>query len=137
MHESRTFPRAVPRVGKKIGIWFGENAGNDRPFEELRKRWKDLVEKERMDGGGRVLKRDQQVQGGEVMGILSEELKYGREAQELRMECAMEVRKVVLRLRRQRGLLDEDPKQGLVETWREEGPLREGRMKDDSWVKDM
>jgi monolysocardiolipin acyltransferase len=29
------------------------------------------------------------------------------------------------------------PKEGLVETWLEEGPQREGHMKDDSWVRDI
>ncbi|MCJ1374242.1 hypothetical protein MMC20_005474 [Loxospora ochrophaea] len=120
MHESRQAPRWVPRVGKWVGIWFGENVRGK--FGELRGRWRMLVEREE---GGR----------GEV-GVLSERLKFGREAVELRMECTRVVRGEVLRLRRERGLEEEDPKEGLVETWREEGGEGEGRMKDGSWVKD-
>ena len=132
MHESREFPRFIPRVGKKVAIWFGENVAGKKPsrFLELRKRWRDLVEKEGKKYG--VSKRNE-----DRLGVLNDELKYGQEAVELRMECAMEVRKEVLRVRRSRGLPDEDPKASLVETWRHEGALREGRMKDESWVKDM
>ena len=119
-------------------MWFGENVGGERGevFGELRRRWKELVERDRrreiiergVNGTGSV--------GGEDLGLLSDELKYGKEAVELRMECTREVRNEVLRLRRLRGLPDEDPKSGLVETWRQEGGKREGRMKDDSWVKE-
>ena len=74
---------------------------------------------------------------GDELGVLeSEELKYGGEAVELRMDCAMEVRKLVLAVRRDRGLPDEDPKSGRVDTWREEGSKKEGQMEDGSWVKD-
>ena len=71
------------------------------------------------------------------MGRLeSEELVHGEEAVALRMECAMEVRKLVLAVRRDRGLPDEDLKAGWVDTWREEGGKEEGKMRDGSWVKD-
>lgn len=49
----------------------------------------------------------------------------------------MRVREAVLKVRRQRGLPDEDPKIGLMETYRCEGTgKREGEMDDGSWVKD-
>ena len=49
----------------------------------------------------------------------------------------MRVREAVLKVRRQRGLPDEDPKVGLMETYRCEGTgKREGKMDDGSWVKD-
>ena len=68
---------------------------------------------------------------------MSEALKYGKEARELRKECARQGRDEVLKLRRRRGLPDEDPKEGLVETWMEEVGKREGKMPDGSWVKDV
>ena len=70
------------------------------------------------------------------MGVLNEELKYGAEAVALREECTMQVRKAVLALRRRTGLPNEDPKAGLVDTYREEGGKREGSMADGSIVKD-
>ena len=41
-----------------------------------------------------------------------------------------------LKVRRSLGYTDEDPKQGLVDTWIEEGDKETGRMKDGSWVGD-
>lgn len=130
MHEKRAAPRWVPRVGKRCGVWFGANVGGESEgnvFHELRERWRTLVEDERR---GR--------KGGEELGVgvLSEELKYGSEAVRLREECTMRVRGAVLKVRRERGLPDEDPKEGLVETWRAEGGKREGQMDDGSLVKD-
>ena len=94
-------------------------------FEGLRGQWRGLVEEEETKGRG----------GGEL-GELSEELKYGERAVRLREECALQVRRAVLKVRRESGLEDEDPKQGLVETWREEGGKREGVMDDGSIVRD-
>ena len=130
MHENRSAPRWLPRVGKRCGVWFGENVGGENDsnvFHEMRERWRRLVEEDRL--------REKVVQELEV-GVLSEELKYGPEAVKLREECTMQVRGAVLKVRRERGLPDEDPKEGLVETWREEGGMTEGRMNDGSLVKD-
>ena len=136
--EDRGFPRPMPRTGNEINIWFGENVAGAKPdakgnvFEGLRRRWRDLVERdeqeERVNGNGT---------GKRELGVLSDGLMYGQEAVELRMECTREVRKAVLALRRATGLSDEDPKSGLVETWKEEGTTKsEGRMEDGSWVGD-
>ena len=131
MHEARSWPRWIPRLGKNVGIWFGDNVGGDQGvFTELRIKWRELVQEDR----GKRQGKDGEV---EELGGLSEELKYGKEAVELRMECTRKVRGEVLKLRRKRGLPDEDPKEGLVETWRKEGGRREGEMRDGSWVKDM
>lgn len=129
MHEAREWPRWAPRLGKKLGVWFGENVAGERDsvFLELRKKWRQLVEKERLKGEDGVAE----------MGILNESLKHGKEAVYLRIECTRYVRGEVLKLRRMRGLPDEDPKEGFVETWKEEGEKREGKMDDGSWVKDM
>ena len=130
MHEDRSAPRWLPRAGKECGVWFGENVGGENEgnvFHEMRERWRRLVEEDRL--------REKAGQELEV-GVLSEELKYGREAVKLREECTMQVRGAVLKVRRERGLPDEDPKEGLVETWRAEGGMIEGRMNDGSLVKD-
>ncbi len=133
MHEGRAAPRWAPRVGKRCGVWFGGNVGGEESgegnaFRELRERWRGLVEED----------RGRRAEGGRELGVgeLSEELKYGVEAVRLREECTMRVRGAVLKVRRERGLPDEDPKEGLVETWRAEGGKREGQMDDGSLVKD-
>ena len=164
MHESRRWPRFVPRAGHQIGIWFGGNVGGEEEqekgsnsgtvFHELRQRWRDLVQKseDTMLVSGDGTRASATVLSTGV--ILSETLKYGEEAVKLREECTMEVRNAVLKVRRMTGLPDEDPKYGLVETvMREEGKggkggvgddddddddkeKREGKMEDGSWVRD-
>lgn len=119
-HEERSFPRPVPRVGKDLNIWIGENVGGKaitNPFLGLRRKWSDLVSRETVDRG---LPRPE-------LGTLPESLQHGQEAVELRQECTRVVRDAVLELRRRRGLRDEDPKAGLVDTWREEGGKEGGK----------
>ena len=132
MHENRGAPRWLPRIMRETcGVWFGENVGGrskENVFLELRARWQRLVEEDNRRKGKTDWERE--------VGVLSEELKYGAEAVKLREECTMRVRKAILKVRRERGLPDEDPKAGLVETWREEGGKREGRMDDGSLIKD-
>lgn len=128
MHESREFPRFLPRPGKNVSVTFGSKVDSDAVFGDMRSRWQKLKAKaEAVDPQSRDL----------PLGVLSEELLNNREAVELRKEVTMKVRTLVLEVRRSRGLPDEDPKEGLVETWLEEGPKREGHMKDDSWVRDI
>lgn len=124
MHESRTFPRFLPRVGKTVNITFGDKVDTDAVFGDLRARWRRL--KKRYDGSDSL-----------EVGVLNEGLKHAKEAVELRKECTMRVRDEVLKVRRARGLPDEDPKAGLVETWALEGPGQDGKKKDDSWVKEV
>jgi monolysocardiolipin acyltransferase len=129
-HEGREFPRFLPRLGKRVGVWFGENAAGERDsvFKDMRRRWQRLVEQDKLRRRDKEEKRDE--------WELSDQLKYGKEAVDLRIECTLEVRKQVISLRQQRGLPDEDPKSSLPETWRQEGGKLEGRMDDGSWVKD-
>ena len=128
MDENRVAPRWLPRIGKQCGVWFGQNMGGESEgvFYDLRRKWRKLVDETKTTGGATDLET----------GVLNDELKYGREAVALREECTRQIRREVLRLRQSRGLPDEDPKEGLVETWREEGGKREGEMGDGSLVKD-
>jgi len=129
MHESRTFPRFLPRPGKKICVTFGNELDVEAVFGDLRRRWRELVDRD-------AKQRAQGEWDDLMLGIVPETLTYHPEAVELRKECTKRVRDAVLEVRRSRGLPDEDPKSGLVETWLREGPKREGLMDDGSWVKD-
>ncbi|KAJ5633726.1 hypothetical protein N7528_001568 [Penicillium herquei] len=128
MHESREFPRFLPRPGKKVSVTFGSKVDSEAVFGGVRSRWQKLKAK--------IEAADAQSQSLPV-GVLSDELLNNKEAVELRKEVTLKIRNLVLDVRRSRGLPDEDPKEGLVETWLEEGPKREGHMKDDSWVRDI
>lgn len=126
MHESRTFPRFLPRFGKKFSLTFGEPVPDDE-WAGFRERWRKLKERE--------LKREGK-DLNDSFDFLNDELRYGREARELRMEVTFAVRDQILRLRRAKGWSDEDPKARLADTYKAEGAKREGKMDDDSWVKD-
>ncbi|KAF4551530.1 Lysophosphatidylcholine acyltransferase-like protein [Elsinoe fawcettii] len=128
MHESREFPRFLPRVGKQVSVTFGQKVDVDRVFGDLRERWRKLQER---------ASKKQEGHAPEELGVLrDDELRVGDEAVKLREECTLRVRREVLKLRLSRGLPAEDPKASLVETWREEGGKKEGHMEDGSWVKD-
>ncbi|KAJ5526245.1 Tafazzin [Penicillium pulvis] len=128
MHESREFPRFLPRPGKKVDVTFGPKVDSEAVFGDMRSRWQKLKTKvEASDAQSRDL----------PVGVLSDALLHNKEAVELRKEVTRKIRNLVLDVRRSRGLPDEDPKEGLVETWLEEGPKREGHMKDDSWIRDI
>jgi monolysocardiolipin acyltransferase len=127
MHESRQFPRFLPRPFKKISVTFGEKVDTEAVFGDLRRRWRELKAKsEAVDPSS----------ADAPLGVLNEDLMYGQEAVELRKECTSKVRDLVLAVRRSRGLPDEDPKASLADTWAQEGPKREGKMEDESWVRD-
>ncbi|GAB1205048.1 hypothetical protein APSETT445_003715 [Aspergillus pseudonomiae] len=123
MHESREFPRFLPRPGKDVSVTFGQKVDTDAVFGDMRRRWRELKAKAELKAPET---RDLPV------GVLSDELLNGKEAVELRKEVTKKVRDLVLDVRRSRGLPDEDPKEGLVETWIQEGPKREGKMDDES-----
>ncbi|OJJ01725.1 hypothetical protein ASPVEDRAFT_52618 [Aspergillus versicolor CBS 583.65] len=124
MHESRGFPRGIPRPGKEVSVTFGQKVDAEAVFGEMRSRWQKIKAKAELASPET---RDL------PLGTLSDELLYGAEAVELRKEVTKKVRDLVLDVRRSRGHSDEDPKAGLVETWIEEGPKREGKMEDESW----
>lgn len=132
MHESRKFPRFIPRAGKKIKVVFGDSIDGEKIFGDLRRKWAVLVEMQKD-----ALRRKGQDDTME-MGVLTDGLKHNQEVVALRLEVTQRMRNEVLKLRKSLGYDDEDPKNGLVETWIEEGKsgAREGHMEDDSWVKD-
>ncbi|KAF1344805.1 hypothetical protein BDV97DRAFT_362566 [Delphinella strobiligena] len=127
MHESRTWPRFIPRGNNDISVTFGDKVDMEERFGDLRTKWQQLKYKVQAKSG----KQD------ELGVIKDEELMTGSEAVKLRMECTMRVREEVLKVRRGRGLPDEDPKCGLVDTWAMEGDAEQGKMGDGSFVKDM
>ena len=128
MHEFRKWPRFIPSTGKNIRIAFGEKVDSEKVFGELRERWKNLVrlQKEALKKKGVMTEWD--------MGELTDGLKYATEAEALRKEVTLRIRQEVMKVGKGLGIPDEDPKQGLVETWIEEGPKRVGKMEDGSLV---
>lgn len=128
MHESRQFPRFLPRAGKKIHIAFGESLDGERVFGDLRERWQKLVQLQKETLIKKGLPAEME------LGELTEGLRYSSEAVALRTEVTYRIRQEVLKVRRSLGYPDEDPKQGLAETWIEEGSTGTGKKKDGSWV---
>ena len=127
--ESRKFPRFVPRAGNRIHIAFGETVDGEKIFGDLRKQWQHLVKLQKEALIRKGLSPDWE------LGDLTDGLKYGNEAEALRKEVTSRIRQEVLKVRRNLGYPDEDPKQGIADTWIEEGGRRvSGRMQDGSWV---
>lgn len=125
MHETRTFPRFLPRPFKNVSITFGDKLDGEKVFGDLRARWQAMRARAEAKSGEHL-----------EVGVLNDTLKYSDEAVALRKECTTRVRQAVLDVRRTRGHPDEDPKAGLAETWKIEGPKREGEKDDGSWTKD-
>ncbi|KAI0530129.1 acyltransferase [Xylaria digitata] len=125
MPEDRGWPRFLPRFGVKFRIAFGELVETEKVFGDLRARWQELVKQE--ESKSKIPR---------VLGELSDELKYGRRAVELRIEVARRVREEVLKVRRSLGYLHEEPPGfELADTWRREpGNYRYKSNIDDSLV---
>ena len=126
MPEDRTFPRFLPRVGRRLRVVFGDEVDFDATFGDLRSRWEGLVRRaegkergpstsswwfgsrEEGKGGGR---------GGGGGGPTTIDLRDGPEARAIRVEVASRMRDEVLKLRSRMGYPDSDPVLGLAETW--------------------
>ena len=138
MNEKRSWPRPVPRPGKQISITFGDLVDTDAVFGPFRERWQALKERSRRKRKA-LLSFGTELQEENLGELQDDDLKYGREAEQLRIEVTLAVRNEVLKVRKSRGLPDEDPKRGLAETYRKEGGKlgkREGEMEDRSVIKD-
>lgn len=136
MDNERTWPRFLPRVGKDVTIAFGERVNRELLLEPFRERWRELKER---------VKRKAVHEGSNLKGlpletlgvVADDELRYGREAQQLRIEVTLALRDEVLKLRRQFGLPDEDPKRSLADCYREEGELGRDGFGDIHGVKKL
>ncbi|RMZ86536.1 hypothetical protein DV736_g6233, partial [Chaetothyriales sp. CBS 134916] len=160
MHESRAWPRFIPRIGKAVTVTFGEPVDTDAVFTDLRQRWRALEDAEKRGQQERQRQRQRQRQqksakySAEVsvegeqdsseneVGLLGyipadSPLAISPEAQALRIECAHRVRELVLAVRRSRSYPDDDPKSGYAATWAREGPKREGLKDDGTSVRDI
>ena len=134
MDNLRGWPRPVPRPGKDVRITFGELVDRDAVLEPFRARWRVLKENARRKRSRR-LGYDGKGSLDEQLGVLGdEELRYGPEAEKLRIDLTLAVRNEVLKVRRSCGLSDEDPKRGLAETFCEEGRGSPGNVKGDGSV---
>jgi monolysocardiolipin acyltransferase len=124
MHETRTFPRFLPRPFKDVSITFGKKLDTEKEFGDLRARWKQIREKEEKESGPLAV------------GELNEALKESAEARQLRIECTRRIRQAVLDVRRSRGWPDGDPKATPEETYAIEGGRGQGKKDDGSLVRD-
>ncbi|KAL2256699.1 hypothetical protein VTK26DRAFT_1264 [Humicola hyalothermophila] len=124
MPEDRGFPRFLPRPRKTVRVAFGEVVDYERTFGDLRRRWEGLVRKEtERERKGWMGTSTERGHGKEVVALpgelASDELKYGREAQEIRIEVAKRMRDEILKLRAEMGGFPApNPAFGLAETWR-------------------
>jgi len=124
MHETRTFPRFIPRPFQNVRVTFGEKLNAEEVFGDLRRRWEAMRAKE--ERNGTLLE----------VGVLNDALKYSEEAVSLRQECTRRMRQAVLDVRRQRGYPEDDAKNSLASTWLREGGHRERRKRDNGIAKE-
>ena len=110
MHESRGAPRWLPRGGRRVAVWFGEEVDVEKVFGGLRRRWEELVRRERETEAQRIPAGDVGDDGdgdGDYRWAIgnggNDSVRFGWEAREIREECARRVREEVLRVRRMAG----------------------------------
>ena len=133
MHESREFPRFIPRAGKNVSVTFGTAVDTERRFGDLRARWVALQKRDVTTPKTGADSETTQLEHAINIGwpqIQGQEA----EVEALWIETALRVRQEVLKLRRARGWPDEDPKASAAATWKKEGSKEEGKMEDGSWV---
>ncbi|KAH8668330.1 hypothetical protein BX600DRAFT_459726 [Xylariales sp. PMI_506] len=143
MPEDRKFPRFVPRVPQNLRIIFGEPLDTEAAFGDLRARWRELVRRDYEDRRHHQRRAETTnpatavVRTTDAIGELSSnELKYGAEATELRIEVAKRVRDEIQKLRLSHGYPEDDPALGFAETWAREPAQRSYRSNvDGSLVK--
>lgn len=137
MPEDRKFPRPVPRVGARISMAFGEKLDAEERFGDLRQRWKALVSRSR---AARRSAKGRSSSGGfdgevEAMGELTDDLKYGEEAQEIRVEVTRRIREEVLKLRRELRYPEPDATFAFAETWAKDPDKKKYKSRvNDAWI---
>lgn len=129
--------RLIPRVGARIRVAFGEKVDTEERFGDLRQRWKELVNRSRAarrSAKGRAGSSNVQEEA-EAMGELTDDLKYGEEALEIRVEVARRVREEVLKLRQKLRYPEPDPAFAYAETWAKDPDKKRYKSRvDDSWI---
>ncbi|KAK5726590.1 Lyso-phosphatidylcholine acyltransferase [Elasticomyces elasticus] len=122
MSYERKWPRFIPRANKDIEIRFGDLVDREKTWTEFRERWGELKDRARRRRAGSLTSDRGADEVEDSLGVVNDdELRYGEEARQLRIEVTMAVRNEVLKVRRAAGWGDEDPKRGLAETYRLEG----------------
>lgn len=112
MHESRGWPRFIPRIfGKPIFVAFGEPV-SENVWDRFRERWKQMKAKELENPSDPAFRNSLQGSSDNATEFLNNQLRYGDEAKELRMEVALVMREEVLKLRRARGWSDDESNVG-------------------------
>lgn len=113
MHESRTFPRFLPRVGKHVKCTYGKpiDEAKIQPFID---RWKDLLKHGE--------KKDIAARDGRTETSLS--LVDSQEAQAIRSELTKVIRDAVVQVRREAGYPEEHPYAHLAEFYDSEEGLK-------------
>lgn len=112
MHEDRSFPRFLPRPGKKVRIRFGTPMPAD-PLAALRSEWADMLR-------GRAL----------------QDVKDTPEGISLRIRAADIARHAVAQVRRELGFGEESPAAKLAATYRSAERQKQGRQAGDVYEKD-
>jgi len=123
MHESRGFPRFLPRVGKNVKVAFGKPVDVAR-WEDVRGGWEKLCE---VHGFGKDRVGDSP--------NMSQVMKTGENAVRLRIETTARVREEVVKLRRELGWPEEEPTAKFMETYKEAGMTKDGRTAEGAWEK--
>ncbi|KAK4949329.1 Lyso-phosphatidylcholine acyltransferase [Elasticomyces elasticus] len=122
MSYERTWPRFIPRANKDIEIRFGDLVDREKTWSGFRRRWAELQDRARRRRAGSLTSDRGAGEVEDSLGVVNDDdLRYGEEARQLRIEVTLAVRNEVLKVRRASGWPDEDPKRGLAETYRLEG----------------
>jgi monolysocardiolipin acyltransferase len=99
MHETREWPRFLPRVGKRITVTFGDPI-DDAIIKPYVERWQKMVEQAR---------QEEPKDEADKLRLVPQSLDDSQAAKDLRRELAKELRDAVLRLRLKAGYPAENP----------------------------
>lgn len=100
MHETRCFPRFLPRLRKRVSCTYGEPIP-EHVFTPFVDRWRSLIAEKAPD---------YETSDGLDEDRVPEILKTGEEAMQIRVELTAVIRQAVSDLRRKAGYPDEHPR---------------------------